>query len=281
MKIPRLGNTEFNLCLAQFCETKLQSMLTEEDIREINNIKICYIDWLYKTGGYYDKNIPQKTLYKPDEDYTHKFIEFINEMINTLKNSDKIRALFPNNTLLKYIPNFETYCNSKIYFENSTVYNVISLLYNKKILVVSSFKELIEQQINNGNLLKIQPLLNNTDFLLYKFPYTFFNNGPHEDSKTTLEYIKNDIKINYTNFDLAILACGCYGSFLVDMISSEMKKDAIYVGGQLPLIFGIIGGRDKWAIKELYNNDITYLINGVPDQYKPLGWEKIEDGCYW
>jgi hypothetical protein len=44
-------------------------------------------------------------------------------------------------------------------------------------------------------------------------------------------------------FDVALLACGSYAMPLGDFVASEMRKKAIYVGGILQLIFGIMGRR--------------------------------------
>ena len=282
MKHLRLGNTEFNLMIAHFCEKNCNVNIQE--INYINNIKMRYVDWIYKTAGYYDKNIQIKNQYTL-VDFTDKLSTFIEKMTNTLYNSHNVIVLdyvldhTNHSSLNKYIPDFEKKFNMKLIPGCIGVRECIPFILNKKVLVVSPFKELIDQQITN--ISNIQPTLINSQFITYKFPYTFLNNGPNYDSFETLDIIKNDIKENYKDFDVAILSCGCYGSFLVEMISDEMKKDALYVGGQLPLVFGIICKRDKWAISELYNNDTTYLINGIPDIYRPDGWERIEDGCYW
>ena len=285
MKIVRPGNTEFNLLFAQFCEKNCK--LSEDENNEIKNIRKCYTDWIYKTAGYYDKEVPRKNKYEYPVDYTEKLSKFIDNMTLCLKNSTEVAALgldwmiSRNTPLVKYVDQFKTYYNLNLRGGNFDARRTLPHILSKKVLVISPFKELFDQQMHNGNLLKIRPELSKSTFITYKFPYTFLNNGPHQDCIETLEIIKDDIKNNYTDFDIAILSCGCYGSFLVDMICEEMKKDAIYVGGQLPLIFGIIGKRDKWAIKELYKNDTTYLTNGVPQEFRPDGWEKIEDGCYW
>jgi hypothetical protein len=284
MKIVRPGNTEFHLIIAQFCEKYCNP--NEDELKEIALIKFTYIDWIYKTSGYYDKSMPQKERYRFPEDYTDNLRIYIEKMTEALTNSDELYGIVwiigSKSILIKYIPKFEEMYNVKCIPGGGNAMVALNQIKNKKkILVISSFKEQIDQQISTGNLFKIRPELENSQFITYKFPYTFLNNGPHQNSLETLEYIQNDIKENYSDFDIAILACGSYGSFLVNFIDKELKKDAIYIGGQLPLIFGIIGKRDKWAIKQIYNNDTTYLIDGIPDECKPTGWEKIESGCYW
>lgn len=285
MKIVRPGNTEFNLILAQFCETYCN--LNPIEMNEVHTIKKCYTDWLYKTSGYYDKNITKKDKYDFSIDYTDKLKEYIKKMTESLRESDMVCCLGlewminHNHPFLKYIPQMESTFNIKLLPRNIDTRFTIPHIIHKKVLVISPFKEIIDTQISSGNLNKIQPTLQNSEFITFKFPYTFLNNGPHMDSFETLKGIEDDIQNNYNDFDIAILSCGSYGTFLADFINKELKKDVIYVGGQLPLLFGIIGKRDKWAINELYNKDTTYLIDGIPEEFRPDGWKQIEDGCYW
>lgn len=282
MKIVRPGNTEMHLIIAQFCENYC-SNLNSYELNEIKRIKMQYTDWIYKTAGYYDKSVLQKKYYSFADDYTDNLKIYIEKMTESLKNCQVCALLWisSNNILFKYIPLFEQIYNTKCVNHGANAASTIPYIINKKVLVISPFKELIDQQIISGNLKKIQPNLESSTFITFKFPYTFLNNGPHNNSLETLEEIKKDLKNNYNDFDIAILSCGSYGSFLVDFIDTEFKKDAVYVGGQLPLIFGIIGKRDKWAINGFYKGDTTYLIDGVPEKYRPEGWEKIEGGCYW
>jgi hypothetical protein len=287
IKLLRLGYTEFNLVFANFLE-KYVSNNSRLD-QHISSIRSVYVDWIYKTAGYYDKEVEIKNSYIYPNDFTKKLDSFIDNMGNLLHKFDYARALpldtfnKPTHPLHEYVQQFENHYNIKLSPSNIDVRACLSLIANQKlkVLVISPFKELIDQQIQSGNLSIIQPKLSETEFITYKFPYTFLNDGPHQDSQETLKYIQQDIINNYNNFDIAILSCGCYGSFVLDAICNIMNKEGVYIGGQLPLIFGIIGNRDKWALRELYPKHLDYIINGVPDEYKPKGFEKIEDGCYW
>lgn len=285
-RLPRLGNTEFNLIFANFC-TKYMPYDTGI-CQYIKKIKCIYTNWIYKTAGYYDKDIPDKEIYLYPDDFTNKLDSFIDNMGKVLFGFDEAGALplssFSkiDHPLHQYIPHFENYYKVKLFPRNIDARCGISLIKDKKrILVISPFKELIDKQIESGNLKILQPSLAAAEFIIYKFPYTFLNNGPHRDSIETLDIIKQDLINNYNDFDMAILSCGCYGIFLMDTICNTMNKDAAYIGGQLPLIFGIIGQRDKWALRELYNKQTDYVIDGVPEAYRPQGYEKIENGCYW
>ncbi len=287
MKWLRFGSTEFSLIFTYFCEKYCQ--VDNDDLAEIHNIRRCYTDWLYKTAGYYDKSIALQPYYNYPDNYTDNFKQYIEQMLECVRNSKNVVAINilnsminNNNRLIKYIPEFNSHFNCNLQSGNfDAAFTIRNITGKSKVLVISPFKELIDEQIHSGNFAKIQPQLASSTFITFKFPYTFLNNGPHNNSFETLDIIKKDIKENYNDFDIAILSCGSYGPFLVDFIDKELRKDVIYVGGQLPIIFGIIGKRDKWAINGLYRGDTTYLINGVPEKYRPDGWQKIEDGCYW
>ena len=90
----------------------------------------------------------------------------------------------------------------------------------------------------------------------------------------------NDIKD--IEFDIALVSCGGYGLPLCNYIKTTMNKSAIYVGGGLQLLFGVMGKR--WENNEMWNkiireNDTKFI--------KPSGDEiiqnnkTIENGCYW
>ena len=102
------------------------------------------------------------------------------------------------------------------------------------------------------------------------------NNGPHNNYHETLEAIFNEIKT--IDFDIALLGCGSYGHMLCHLIDKELKKDAIYIGGSIQTIFGILSSREKKCSNLPVNE---YWITQIPEEYKPPNYKMIEDGCYW
>jgi hypothetical protein len=90
----------------------------------------------------------------------------------------------------------------------------------------------------------------------------------------------NDIK--EIEFDIALLGCGGYGLPLANFIYEKMNKSAIYIGGGLQLLFGVMGKRwegiDMWK-KIMEESNSTFI--------KPSGDEiiknknMIENACYW
>ena len=75
-----------------------------------------------------------------------------------------------------------------------------------------------------------------------------------------------------------MLGCGAYGHMLTHKIHSELNKDAIYVGGTITNLFGILSSREM-KYTDLKHNE--FWITQIPDKYKPSNYKSIEDGCYW
>ena len=90
----------------------------------------------------------------------------------------------------------------------------------------------------------------------------------------------NDIKD--LDFDIALLGCGGYGLPLCNFIYTKMKKSAIYIGGGLQLLFGVMGQR--WEINPMWKK----IISETESKFiKPSGDEiinnnnMVENACYW
>jgi hypothetical protein len=148
---------------------------------------------------------------------------------------------------------------------------------DKKVLVISSFAGLIKQQYECGNVYKIYDNFPNiTGIEVFQFPYCFFNNGPHNNYFETLDAVYEEIK--KIDFDIALLGCGAYGHMLCNLIDGELKKDAVYVGGNIQTMFGILNNREKIHTKYETNE---YWITEIPEEYRPPNYNMIENGCYW
>ena len=88
--------------------------------------------------------------------------------------------------------------------------------------------------------------------------------------------------IEKLDFDIALLGCGGYGLPLCNYIKSVLNKSAIYIGGGLQLLFGVMGKR--WENRPMWKN----IINENNTKFiKPSrkeickNYNKIESGCYW
>ena len=120
---------------------------------------------------------------------------------------------------------------------------LFSIIRNKRILIINSFSKLIKKQIdtNINNLKKIYP---NFPYIKkvyeYTTPYTFFNNGKDNSILDTINNICNDIQNLLFNFDVAIISCGAYSTFIGNYINNTHKKDVFITGGYITRFFGIL-----------------------------------------
>ena len=140
----------------------------------------------------------------------------------------------------------------------------------------------MQKQLNNNfQIFKDKKIfLDDQEFIFYKTYQTTAGNHIHEDWYETYNLMCNDIK--NLNFDIALLGCGGYGLPLCNFIKMNMNKSAIYIGGGLQLLFGVIGNR--WIndpfIKSLINENNSKFIR--PNKNEQINnYEIIENGCYW
>ena len=157
-------------------------------------------------------------------------------------------------------------------------------LLGKKVLIISPFIESFKKQIDNGfelyNVSKKKLFLSNQVFKFYKSYNSLAGNRPHNNWLET--YITMCKEINKIDFDIALLGCGGYGLPLCNYIKSKLDRSAIYIGGSLQLLFGVIGSR--WLEEEYWKNkikeeDIKFIK--PLDREKIKNYDKIEGGCYW
>lgn len=278
-KILRLGYTESTL-LFLFWLNYYKNINNSEIFNSKNNLT----KWLYTTSGYYDKT--QNGSYfnvehKKEDPVIYKI--YMNIIFDFIKNSDIYDFKFHNLPNEKFKEEFKQLINPK-QESHLTQEIVFDFIKNKKILIISPFSPLIKSQLESGNCKVIYhttPNVNN--ICIYKFPYTFFNNGPNNNLLETSENIFNDIINNIKEeYDSVLISCGAYGCLMAKKFY-EIDKNVCVVGGDIQTFFGILNGRTKeW----FQNNNIEiqhkeYWITTIPDEYKPDGYMKIENGCYW
>jgi hypothetical protein len=155
-------------------------------------------------------------------------------------------------------------------------------LYGKKVLIINPFVDSFQKQIkNNFKIFKNKEIFHpQQHFEFYKCYQTSSGNHIHNNWLETFTIMCNDIK--KIDFDIALLGCGGYGLLLCDFIKRQLNKSAIYVGGGLQLMFGVMGKR--WENREdwkqiIHENDCRFI--------RPSGDEIIknnhllEGSCYW
>jgi hypothetical protein len=285
MKIVRLGSTETTLLFLTYLSKN--HTLDAELKKHISKKLLSCVNWLYSTSGYYDKSVNGTHFNFDVRALTKNYFEFIKHLETAVGNCEITQFFVHEGLVLQLLNCYKEDFITKFSINNFTILNgtefqdriddIFKLMDNKKVLAISSFDGLIQKQYKKGNLHKIYKNYPNIVKLeTIKFPYCFHNNGPHENYFETLESIFNEIK--NIDFDIAILGCGAYGHMLSHKIDTELKKDAIYVGGSIQTLFGIISSREKEHGKIKYNK---YWISKIPDEYKPPNYKLIENGCYW
>ena len=285
MKIVRLGMTETSLLFLTFVSRNYELDPTLK--KHISQTVLSLVNWLYSTSGYYDKSVKGNSFNFDITALNKNYFKFINHLEIAVGNCE-ITQFFVHEGLVMYLLNMykndfiQKYNITNLKILNGTEFHerindIFSMMEKKKVLVISSFDGLIKSQFISGNLKKIYdnfPDIIKLDTL--KFPYCFHNNGPHENYFETLDAVFEEVK--QIDFDIAILGCGAYGHMLCHKIDVELKKGAIYVGGSIQTLFGIISSREKEHGKIKYND---YWISEIPLEYRPTNYKQIENGCYW
>ena len=152
-------------------------------------------------------------------------------------------------------------------------------LKNKKVLIVSPFSETMKEQYGKRNLIwngkKILPDMDVT-FIKSVWYLDKDNNDGFDDWFVALEYLDKQIK--ETDFDIALLGCGPFSTFLAANIKRSGKK-AIQYGGALQMLFGIQGAR--WDGKEYYKPFVNEHWVRPSSEETPKGKNRMDGGCYW
>lgn len=236
---------------------------------------------LYNAGIYYKKN-----------DF-YKLELFIKMYSKALFNSDLLASFFDHNS----VKNIQNYYSYKYYLPQihsrslEPFYQILEnikpwthYLFGKKVLIINPFVESFKKQIDSG--FKIfkdenkQIFLDNQHFIWYKSYQTISNNQIHNDWFETFMIMCKDI--SKLDFDIALLGCGGYGLPLCDFIKTKLNKSAIYIGGGLQLLFGVMGKR--WENNQMWKNiikenDCKFIRPS--HQEKCNNFTTIEGGCYW
>ena len=283
-KILRLGFTECTLLAYYFYRTnniyiKPDSLRSESDL----------IKWLYTTSGYYDKTVKGNyfNVIHENNNYPNTYVNYMLSVMSFIKNSDIFGvALSKINIDNKILNLFLDNINSKDCFISKEI--VYDFIKDKNVLIISPFSSLMEQQIVSGNCKKIYSNFPNINKIYtYNFIYTFFNKGPDQNILETcnkqFEIIMNTIENNYES---VIISCGAYSVLLAEKFYNQ-NKNVLTIGGDLQTYFGIANNRlkkeDHVGIykKELESGNIQYWITTIPDELKPVDYQRIENGCYW
>ena len=235
---------------------------------------------LYNAGIYYKKN-----------DF-HKLELFLKHYRSALFNSNILASCF-NSSISKiqdyfsskyYLPQIHSRSLEPFYQIQKEIKPWTHYLMEKKILIIHPFVESFQKQFDNDfqifNDENKRIFLKNQEFIFYKPYQTIAGNHIHDNWFQTFSIMCTDIK--NIDFDIALLGCGGYGLPLCDFIKMKLNKSAIYIGGGLQLLFGVMGKRweniEMW--KKIISENNSKFIKPSKEECC-LNLNTIEDGCYW
>ena len=244
-----------------------------------NKINIKYLQTSVNLNGVYSKTLNLKHF----ELFCQKYNEAIKEC--------DLLACF-NSTNITDIQNIfnKRYKLSNIHSRSlEPFYTVLDnqipwshYLKDKKVLIINPFVESFQKQLKNKfQIFKDKKIfLDDQEFIFYKAYQTIAGNHIHDSWGETFKIMCDDIK--NIDFDIALLGCGGYGLPLCDFIKRELNKSAIYIGGGLQLLFGVMGHRweirDDW--KKIIRENNTKFIRPSKEEMCE-NFKTIENGCYW
>jgi hypothetical protein len=248
----------------------------------------------------FDKKQPSNTnfIYRMERDdgiycnNTSDIKLFAEMYLEAIKNSDYL-AVFPS--IKPDFSDMQNYFLNKYSIQSlhnrsmEPFYNILEneipwthSLIGKKVLIINPFIDSMKKQLSNKfQMFKDKKLfLDGQEFIFYKTFMSLANNRPHKNWYETYEIMRDDIQ--KLDFDIALLGCGGYGLPLANFIYKKMNKSAIYIGGGLQLLFGIMGNR--WENNTMWKK----IMNESQSQFiRPSGDEiiknknMIENACYW
>ena len=250
-----------------------------------HNINTHYVQMLSNNTGIYNVN-------------SNTILLYIKLYTDAIKNS-KALATFPTYIINEQTYFANTYQLAQIHSRSlepfyACLENIkpwTHALHGKKVLIINPFIESMKKQLAKNFQIFKDPtkkiFLDDQDFIFYKSYQTSAGNHIHKNWLETFTLMCNDIQKldNELHFDIALLGCGGYGLPLCNFIKTKLNKSAIYIGGGLQLLFGVMGhrwkNRDDW--KQIMND------NQEPNNQfiRPSGDEiinnknAIENGCYW
>ena len=267
----RVGGSDTNAVAAYLTNEALGRESTHPDV-------ICHLKIVERYNGYYDRdNDPAnflryiKSIADCYAEARHAF--FCNYQLLSLyfpNNLDKsfYREQFENKIGFQLLANkllgsrngleaFPYTFVEKLASHPQTLMNVFArALPGKRVLVISPFAKSIQANFHNRRSFFKDFDYPEFGLQVYNTPITYAG-LPSEfyPDRNWFETTNKMIdEISMLQFDVALLSCGSYAMPLGQHIFEKMGRQAIYIGGVLQLMFGIMGRR--------YNNVfITNQIN--------------------
>lgn len=212
------------------------------------------------------------------EDYT----DWVNDFEKSIKNLDAILAwnanpseavilseLFNGELVCKKFTDIEPFTHGKDGWHYS--------LKDKKILVISSFKDSIEAQIPNFSKIWDGAELGSCEVIRCRNPYQITGESPFYYND---EMYRITNEISKRNFDICIVGCGGYSLPICDFVKRICKKNAIHLGGGTQVLFGIRGSRFDRNFKDQEWYGTEHFIRPLESDI-PKFHHLVEESCYW
>lgn len=176
---------------------------------------------------YFPRIIPKSQRVYPEAvENTSDFFEYISDPWRKLD-------LFPYNRI------------ENLGSDHTLIKALASSLGGKRVLVVSPFAESIKANFHRRHQFFKEIKYPDFDVAVVNTPITYQGLPdelyPHENWLETAGHLQELIRRE--SFDVALLSCGSYALPIGEFIKSTMGRKAIYVGGVLQLLFGIMGRR--------------------------------------
>lgn len=189
------------------------------------------------------------------------------------------------NFINKVYPHIKQICAHSLepfYFMNHKDYMYDELFKNKKILIISSHNNTIQNQLKNIDKLFPKNIFHkDVIFKIYKPPQ---QNAGNNDNNSWLFHC-NKMKEDLQNikaifdFDIALVGAGGFGMIICNFLFNKLDTNVIYVGGSLQLFFGINGKR--WINNKVIVDNQNNYWTSVLMEDRPINPLLCEDSCYW
>lgn len=152
-------------------------------------------------------------------------------------------------------------------------------LRNKRVLIISGFDASIREKIPVREKIYGIDLFPGCDITTIRPPQTHADN-PSREFDIELEEFYIRLDAIHDTYDVALVSCGGYCNLVCNHIF-ESGKSAIYVGGTLQMMFGILGSRWLRETPDIVRLFINEYWSRPKESERPLGFEKIEGACYF
>ena len=152
-------------------------------------------------------------------------------------------------------------------------------LRGKRVLVVSAFAESIREKIPIREKIYGVDLFPECEISVLLPPQTQGDNPSREFDEELREFLARLDAVAHT-YDVALLSCGGYSNPVCAHLFAQ-GKSAIYVGGALQMMFGVLGARWLKETPDVVRLYLNEHWSRPKASERPRGFERIEGGCYF